>query len=193
MYYVDTCMLISYTFASETAHETSRKVLEDIANRKHKLYASSLTLIETCNTICRKVAMERQWRLIDPLQSLLPKNSPEHAGSQDEVKKTCRFLQSLVISFIKEKLGMEFIDKEELYTLTPSGFNDIIIPKVFKKTIDLSRELKIRIKDLLHLTYASMLREDYNIRYFLTRDIEDFGRVKEVAKQHLNIEIILVK
>ena len=192
MYYVDTSVLISYIFASEAAQETTREILEDQAKR-HGLYASPLTLIETCNTICRKVIAERKWKLIDPLQLILPPNPPKHTESQKDPEETCRFLQSLIINFLKENLGMKFIDDEELYTPTPASLNDITIPKIFKKTIDLSHKLRIRVKDLLHLTYALMLKRKYNIKYFLTRDIEDFGRVKETAKQLLHIEIILVK
>ncbi|RLG77706.1 MAG: hypothetical protein DRO12_01490 [Thermoprotei archaeon] len=68
MYYIDTSILISYVFASESAHRAFREALESIAAEKHKLYASSFTLAEMCNTICRKIVRERKWRLIEPLQ-----------------------------------------------------------------------------------------------------------------------------
>ena len=64
MYYVDTSILISYVFKSDYGHENSRRILEDIVKEGHKLYASSFTLIEVCNTICRKVIKERKWELI---------------------------------------------------------------------------------------------------------------------------------
>jgi len=185
MYYVDTSVLISYVFASESAHRASREVLESIAAGRHRLYASSFTLVEVCNTICRKIVREKKWRLVEPLQ--------EYVGAYRGVEERCRFLQSLIISFLKEKLGIEFVDEEDFYRFVPTGLNELKIPRVFKNSIDLSSRLGIRIKDLLHLVYASMMSKTRNIKYFLTRDIEDFEKVRDKAKQLLQIEIVLIR
>jgi len=57
MYYVDTSILISYVFASDSGHRVSRRTLEDIAFRQGaRLYGSVLTLVEVCNVVCGKIA-----------------------------------------------------------------------------------------------------------------------------------------
>ncbi len=104
--------------------------------------------------------------MVDPLQ--------EYVDGYEEVEERYRFLQRLIVSFLKEKLGIEFIGEEDFYKLVPIGFNELKITKVFKDSIDLSGELGIRIKDLLHLVYASMISKTCNVKYFLTRDVEDF-------------------
>jgi len=186
MYYTDTSVLISYVFASDSGHGTSRKVLENIAIKYgQKLYASSFTLVETCNTICRKIVKEGKWSLIDPLQ--------KYVGIYENTEERCRFLLSLIISFLKNRLGIEFVDEKGLYDFVLVGFNELRAPKVFKESIHLSHRLSLRIKDLLHLVYAFALSKTHNIKYFLTRDIENFEKIRDTVKQLLQIEIILVK
>jgi len=94
MYYVDTSVLISYVFASDSGHHASRKVLESIVAEGRKLYGSSFTLVETCNTVCRKIVKERGWRLVDPLQG--------YVNIYADPERRCRFLLSLMISFLEE-------------------------------------------------------------------------------------------
>ena len=60
MYYIDTSVLISYVFASDSGHEASRRALESIViEQGQRLYGSTFTLVETCNTICKKIAREK--------------------------------------------------------------------------------------------------------------------------------------
>ncbi len=185
MYYIDTNVLISYVFASDSGHEASRRVLEDIVIKQgQRLYGSTLTLVETCNTICKKIAKEK-WRLIDPLQG--------YVDIYRDYRDKCRFLVSLIYNFLKEKLNIEFVDHEKLYEFETTNLNKLEIPKIFKESIELSYKLAIRIKDLLHLVYAYMLSKTLGIKYFLTRDIEDFEKVKNTVKQLLQIEIVLVR
>ena len=186
MYYIDTSILISYIFASDRGHDVSRRILEDIAiKRKQKLYASSFTLAEACNVICRKIIRERKWLLIEPLQ--------RYVDAYKDVEERCQFLLSLIINFLRERLGIEFIDDESFYKFESIGFNRLRVARVFKVSTDLSYKLTLRIKDLLHLVYAYMMSETYRIKYFLTRDVENFEKVKDVVKRLLRIEIILVR
>ncbi len=186
MYYIDTSVLISYVLASDSGHEASRRVLEDIVIKQgQRLYGSTFTLVETCNTICKKIAKEKRWRLIDPLQG--------YVEIHKDYRDKCRFLVSLIFSFLKEKLNIEFVDIESLYEFETMSFNKLKIPRIFRESIELSYKLAIRIKDLLHLEYAYALSGTYDIKYFLTRDVEDFEKVKDTVKQLLQIEIVLVK
>jgi len=186
MHYIDTSVLISYVFASDSGHEASRRVLENIVIRRgHRLYGSTFTLVETCNTICRKIAGEKRWSLIDPLQG--------YVDIHKDYGNKCRFLISLIYSFLKEKLNIEFVDNESLYEFETANLNKLEIPRVFRESIELSYKLTIRIKDLLHLVYAYMLSKTHSIKYFLTRDVEDFEKVKDTVKQLLQIEVVLVR
>ncbi|MEM0485191.1 MAG: PIN domain-containing protein [Pyrobaculum sp.] len=183
MYYVETSVLASYILASDFGHEASRRALEEACN--YKLYVSSYTLIELHNTICRRIIKGDKWKLIDPLQ--------EYIEVYEEVEEKCKFLLSMIIGFLKERLNVEFLDETGIYDLMPMGLADLKIPKIFKKLADLSPRLLTRTKDLLHLTYASIFSNAYGIRYFLTRDIEDFGRIKDEVKNLLKIEVVLVQ
>lgn len=100
---------------------------------------------------------------------------------------------SIIVSFLKERLHVKFIEEENLYKLVPTDFNKLRIPKLFKESMNLSHKLAIRIKDLLHLAYAFMLSKTYDIRYFLTRDVENFEKIKDEVKKLLQIEVILVR
>jgi len=184
MYYIDTNVLVSYVFASDSGHCASRKVLEILADKEEKLYTSSFALVETCNAICRKIIKEAGWRLIDPLQ--------RYVNIFVDAEERCRYLLSVIISFLKEKLNIQFVEVEDFYVLVPTIFNELKIPKIFKESIDLSYKLTIRIKDLLHLVYAFMLSKTHNIKYFLTRDVENFERIKDKVKQLLQIEIYFI-
>ena len=184
MYYVDSNVLISYVFATgEPYHKISQKFLDELVKRKQKLYASSLTLVEACNVICRKIIKEEAG-LIDPLR--------RYVNKYKDTKDKCKFLISLIISFLKEKLGIEFIDDKRLYEFVTINIDDMKLPRIFKEAIELSYKINLRIKDLLHLVYAYTFSNIYGIKYFLTHDIKDFEKIRDKVKQLLQIEIILI-
>jgi len=186
LYYADSSILISYLFTSEVNHRVSRRILEDIAiGKKTKIYVSSLTLLEVYNALCRKIVKEKEWRLIEPIQWYVN----GYKSSEDK----CRELSAIAINILKERLGIEFVDHEELYEFVESNFNKYIIPRIFKDALMLSPKLNIRVKDLLHLVYAHSLSDKYKIEFFLTCDIEDFGKIKDIVKNMLKINIEIVK
>ena len=186
MYYVDSNVLISYVFATgEPYHVISQSFLEDLVFRKkQKLYASSLTLVEACNVICRKIVKEGS-KLIDPLQ--------RYVDMYKDAKEKCRFLISLIMSFLKEKLEIEFIDDESLYEFVTVSIDSVKLPRIFKEAIELSYKINLRVKDILHLIYAYTFSNVHGIKFFLTHDIKDFEKIRDEVKQLLQIEIILVK
>jgi len=57
---------------------------------------------------------------------------------------------------------IHFVEVEDFYGFVSTTFNGLKIPKIFKESIDLSYKLTIRIKDLLHLVYASQSRSFRN-------------------------------
>jgi len=137
------------------------------------------------NAICRRVVREGEWRLIDPLQVYVERFK--------DFEEKCLLLSSLVITFLKEKLGVEVVDYEEFYEFISMDNTSIRIPKVFKEAIKMSPRIAIRTKDLLHLVYAHMLSSIHAIKYFLTRDVENFERVKDLVRRLLGIEVVLVR
>jgi len=186
VYYVDSNVLISYVFSTdEPYHAASQHFLEDLAlKRRQKLYASSLALVEACNVICRKIVKEGS-KLIDPLQ--------RYVDMYRDAKDKCRLLISLIISFLREKLGIEFVDAENLYEFVTIGIDSMKMPRIFKEAIELSYKINLRVKDLLHLVYAYTLSSIHGIKFFLTHDIKDFEKIRDETKRLLQIEIILVK
>jgi len=186
MYYVDSNVLISYVFStSEPYHATSQSFLEDLALKKgQKLYASSLTLVEACNVICRKIVKEGP-KLVDPLQ--------RYVDVYRDTKDKCRLLVSLIVRLLRKKLGIEFVDDKNLYKFEPVNIDSAEMPRIFREALELSYNINLRVKDLLHLVYAYAFSNTYGIKFFLTHDIEDFEKIRDEVKQLLQIEIILVK
>ena len=184
MYYVDTNLLVSYVLASDAGHETSVRELERLAAGGQTIYASSFTLTEMYNVLCRRLS--RGEELAEPLRSLIVAYS--NRGS------SCKFLMSAIMSLLVKKLSVKFVDYERLYELEPVALTSppLKVPKVLRKAMDLSERIQIRTKDLLHLAYASELAKIYNIKYFLTSDVEDFKKVKDRVERELQLKIILV-
>lgn len=182
-YYVDTSVLVSYLFESETGHHVSRRVLEDAVRRGVKLYASAFTLVELYSAVCRKLRRERRLRLVEPLQFYVDRLSGD--------EEVCRFLVSAMVSFLRERLGVEFADREDLYLFEEA--HGVRLPRIFGEAIGATPRLPIRIKDLLHLVYAYALSRTYGIGYFPTRDVEDFEKVRGAARRGPQIEIVLVR
>lgn len=180
MYYVDTSVLASYLMASDSGHDASRKALEP---RAHKLYTSTYALAELHSAICRRILREKQWKLIDQLQRYL--------DAYKEPDKKCRFLLSMIVSLLRERLGIVFLEEAGFYDLV--NVDDFKMPWIFREAVELSPKLLIRTKDLLHLAYAFAFSNAYGVRYFLTRDLEDFERVKDEVEKLLKIEIVLIK
>ncbi|RLG16512.1 hypothetical protein DRN63_04110 [Nanoarchaeota archaeon] len=57
-----------------------------------------LTLAEICNAICRKIVWEKKWKSAEHLQ--------EYVDVYKGAEEKCRLLQSLIVSFLRKKLGI---------------------------------------------------------------------------------------
>ncbi|ABL88635.1 hypothetical protein Pisl_1479 [Pyrobaculum islandicum DSM 4184] len=185
-YYIDTNVLISYLFVSEHNHIISQKILENIANQRHTLYGSTITFVEMYNTICRKIRGGR-WKFIDPIQKYLEKITNS--------ENRCKLVIAIIYELLKERLGIKFVDCKDLYEFEKFeiGKHALYVPQIFKVLLEeLTPKLTIRFKDLIHLAYVYMLSKICNIdiKYFLTFDVEDFGKIKNHIKQALGIEIV---
>ena len=182
MYYVDTSVIISYIFSSEKRHVKTRELLENLS-RGTRLYTSSYALVETCNSICRKI-IHGELKLIEPLNKIVE--------SYRDHRERLRLMLSLVIGFLRKRLSLEIVDDVNFYQFQRIEEMNINIPRVFKLCIELSYDLRLRIKDLIHVVYAYLLRERYGIKYLVTADVENFEKVYDQLKRY-GIELIIVK
>ena len=80
------------------------------------------------------------------------------------------------------------VDHEKLYEFETANLSKLKISGIFRELIELLYRLIIRIRDLLHLTYAYMLSKTHGVKYFLIRDIGDFEKVKDKVRWLLQIE-----
>lgn len=186
MYYLDTSVLISYIFTSDINHKRSKNALESIASKGDKLYISQLALLEMHNVTCRKMLKEGVGGMIRPPQWNL--------GSMADYEARCRSLLFYMIGFLNHRLGVELVGSSDLYGSEAFSIGSVKLemPRVFWEALSLSTKLNIKTLDLLHLAYASMLSKSHSIKFFVTCDIENFGRIRDKVKQLLGIEILLI-
>lgn len=184
MYYADASVLVSYVFETDVHHSSVKNMLENMLKSGEKLCTSTYTLTEVYNTVCRII---ERGRLIAPLQSYLDLYRGDPKGMR-------RFMASLVVNFLIEKLGIAFIEHEDLYRVDEVGLDarKIGVALIFREAVRLSPLLLLRIKDLLHVAYAYLLSKlGHNIKAIVTCDRENFGKVKDVIKEVLDIEVVL--
>jgi len=182
MYYLDTSVLVSYIFVTERRHALARQFLENLAHKGLKLYISPYTLVELYNSVCRNIA-GGNLKLADPFNEIL-----NRAGGSLNAK--LELLVSMIVTMLVEMLGLEVVDDHEIYK--PAKTLGFELPLLYCKCIELSHRVKIRIKDLLHIVYAHLLHEKYNIRYIVTCDSKDYGKTKEQLR-HLGLEVIIIE
>ncbi|MCD6443390.1 hypothetical protein J7L70_00055, partial [Candidatus Bathyarchaeota archaeon] len=102
----------------------TKECLEKLAEEGHRFYASSYTLVEMCNTICRKIVREKENKLIEPLN--------QYVDMYEDPEQKCRILISSIVSFLQEKLNINFVEVEDLYQFEPTEIGKLKIPYVFK-------------------------------------------------------------
>ncbi len=184
MYYIDTSILVSYVFSSEKGHKRTRELLDSLS-RESKLYISSYALVELYNTVCRKIA-NREIKLAEPLDTYLK------IYSDKDIEKRLKFIAAMVVSFLLRKLNLKIVDNSHFYQQQQFKVINVSIPLIFRKCIELSHKLRLRIKDLLHVVYACLSMNQYNIKYIVTGDAEDFNKVRRQLKE-LGLELITVE
>lgn len=85
--------------------------------------------------MCRKIIAKE--KLIESLQTYLEMLKEENENTE----KRCRFLTSLTINFLIEKLNIKFIDNESFYKFENLNYANIKVPHIFKQFIILSQKL----------------------------------------------------
>ena len=187
--FLDTNVLISYAFSSEKRHQKVRATLEELKAKDYKFYISSYTFLELSNTICR-IMVGGCHKLADEFEEVLVPLLKKFKSPEDK----CKFITFLIIGLITEKLGLEMVDFKELYDFSTLKLNkeEVDLPKIFAESLNLSSKLRIRIKDLLHIAYVDALFKGHKGKVFLTCDVENFERVKNVIEKDLKFEVRLI-
>ena len=158
MAYVDTNVIISYTFSGDRDHARAVTLVERV--RKHsKLYASPLTLVELYSVLLKKMHMYKL---------------PPEAEALSRVDSKLRYL----VTYILNLLDVSIVDDiPQLSTV-----ENVNVFHIFSDAIQLIiNKIKLNSLDIIHLAYATRLTRDGIIKYFITFD-------KEILSERSNIE-----
>jgi predicted nucleic acid-binding protein len=178
VYYLDSSVLISLLFENEKHHGVVENFLSKLATcGEGPLYTSTFSLAETINVLCRKLRSGEQ--IIWPLNMYIEKLGEANA---------CVLITSFLVSFIETSLNVKILDDPSFYRF--ENLNSISIPLVFKQAIELTSIIDIRIKDLLHVAYALLLKRLRGVKYIITLDIDEFSKIKDKLERQLELSVI---
>jgi hypothetical protein len=83
---------------------------------------------------------------------------------------------------------VKIIDDPSFYGFEKS--NSTSIPLVFKQAIELTSVIDVRVKDLLHVAYALLLKRLKGVKYIITLDIDEFSKIKDKLERRLKLSLI---
>lgn len=176
MYYLDTCVLMSYVFASEPKHLIVTCFLNKAVKSQETLHVSILTILEFLTAGCRRIIGGQ--KLIDLLGAYVSK----YPSDEDK----CRFFRGLVLHYIVNGLQVGIIGCGPLSKLHIEC-KKIECLRVQEKALDLFHKIRLKYADILHLLYAQTIAGKEGIK-FLTSD-ESFLDFSNQIKTNLQIEI----
>jgi predicted nucleic acid-binding protein len=178
VYYLDSNVLISFLFENEEHHRVVEVFLLKLATcGEGPLYTSTFPLTEAMNALCRKLRSREQ--VIWPLNIYIEKLGGANA---------CVLITSFLVSFIEASLKVKIIDDPSFYGF--EKLNSTSIPLVFKQAIELTSVIDIRVKDLLHVAYALLLKRLRGVKYIITLDIDEFSKIKDKLERQLELSVI---
>jgi predicted nucleic acid-binding protein len=178
VYYLDSNVLISFLFENEEHHRVVEDFLLKLATcGEGPLYTSTLSLTEAMNALCRKLRSGEQ--VIWPLNIYIEKLGGANA---------CVLITSFLVGFIEASLKVKIIDDPSFYGF--EKLNSTSIPLVFKQAIELTSVIDIRVKDLLHVAYALLLKRLRGVKYIITLDIDEFSKIKDKLERQLELSVI---
>jgi len=156
--YLDTNIIIARYKSADPLHKVSDKLL---SNEEFDFFISPITLFELYSVISR----------LRP-NLVLPQEA-KHASV------------STIIRFMIEDCNLKLVSKT--YLITTYFMNQKFrMPFEYSMSTILAEKLKLRALDLLHIAYASMLKD--KIRIFVTGDDEILER-KGVIKEFIGLEV----
>lgn len=157
--YVDTSVIIARYKPNDELYEHSERLF---SRDDVKFYASPLTLVELYAVLSR---------LLDEL--LIPQGFEKDLDA--------------LVGFIVKDCKLNVVP--HLYTLTLDFHaRKIRMPLEYYLTFRYAGRLKLRALDLIHICYAKILNEFYDVEFFVTGDEELLSKA-EVASELLKLRI----
>ncbi len=156
--YLDTNIIIARYKPGDPLHELSEKLVND---KSFKLFISPVTLFELYAVISR----------ISPY--LLLPNELNHTSL------------ATLIHFIIKDCNLNFKSRTLLTSINFKGFK-ATLPFEYLMSSFLAEKLRLRALDLLHISYAAMLRDE--VKLFITGD-EEILEKKEAIKEFTEVEV----
>ncbi len=157
--YLDTNVIVARYKPNDPLHKVSEKLL---SNKDFEFFISPVTLFELYAVISR----------------LLP-----HLFLPPEVRHVS---VSTIVHFIMEDCNLKFTSKTYLTTIY---FRDqrIRTPFEYSMAMILAERLKLRALDLLHISYASILRDKAQL--FVTGD-DEFLKRRKAIKEFTGLKVM---
>jgi len=166
MFYIDTNVILSYTFTNEANHLSAVNAINGIKS-KGKFYISSLVVSELYCNIVRNIS----------------KYALPYSGFRNlavEVKAR------IIIEYAMRTIGIDLQPDDgmlERLWLGEMAF------WAFSDSIDLDAEIGLRTGDAIHLAYANKLKKNGLVQYIVSLD-KDFGNKRNEIRMKTGIEIL---
>lgn len=165
MYYLDTQVILAYSYDSETEHDNAVKVLKDLDG---DYYTSPIGLLELYGVVSRNVNKFE-----------LPSKSMQSLPVDIKV--------GIIVDFAIKKLNIKCcVDNNGL---TKYASMNVDISSRYHEIIQLAPKLQLHAGDSLHVSYATDLMKSGKIKYIVSLD-KHFKAKKENIKRVTGIELI---
>jgi predicted nucleic acid-binding protein len=165
MEYVDTNVILAKYFPEDKVHQRAVRYLEQNAIRK---LISPISLVE--------------------LVAVLSRVDPAIRAPDELLRETPRRRVRALLEFLIADSHLRVASVPARAKLRAGG-TSFSAPIEYLTSIHLAHALKLKALDLLHLAYASNLRQwGYEIKTFVTLDQDIIGRAKEI-RQETEIEV----
>lgn len=152
MYYLDTNIVISYSYRTETDHLDAINLIDRIKDPNCNFYISPFSILELYCVISKN---------IDKFK-LPPFSQFRHKTEEDKIN----FIIQYTINRLNLKICSENITSNEIETLNANVFSE------YYNAIKLAPNIKLRALDTLHIAYARRLKEEGAITYLVSFDAE---------------------
>ena len=177
MTFLDTNLIISFVFETDTNHNLAVKTINTLPQRK--IYITPITLLELKCVACRKLLADK---LVDPLKLYID-NLPD-------IEAKCKTILTLILEYLGKSASVEILDDPNNYhpqevKLHPKP---ITLPKIITKAMNLAPIIRLRTLDLLNITYIATLLHRAKTSKFITLDT-GFLNYKDTISKELGITV----
>ncbi|MGB2843059.1 MAG: type II toxin-antitoxin system VapC family toxin [Halobacteriota archaeon] len=167
MFYLDTDVILSYSFATRgDEHLRAVNLIEKIEGSK--FYASPFTILELCCTVSRDINKYK-----------LP--SPTFRKQKEEIKV------KMAVEYAIRSLNLTVCSDDTANK--EMGWLGIKVFSRYFDAIKLAPKVKLRTGDTLHVAYACQLKKDGRIEYIVSLD-DDFQKKGESIERETGIKLL---